>query len=657
MKRRCLSLFGLLFGVLFNLAAQTAGPNNAGTGANVTGIGTVAWSNPGNITASDGNRASAANGVSNYLRVSNFGFSLPANANPIGIQVDIQRRGRASSAVDQGTWLHTGMSGGLGFCTGTRGTTGGNCTSGQIPTGTSCSSSLLSNYNGSTTYSYTLPASGTSRMMVVIVAFENTDNSFSTPCTGTNNTNLSVTSVTYNGTAMIQASFQERAGASTRNSIGVYYLLDAALPANGTTANIVVTKSRSAGSQAWSDEYIEFVSANTFSNVWQSTPFDVTGATAGANSLAFTTQTPRSGDMALVTATGNTPPGGSAVASAGAGDWNALGSFTEQRDAFANNRGCSCGAQFSVQTRSYSVAAAGAALTPTITGGSSHGRIVGVYMVIKSARVFDNGVQLTQGGSLAGTDLRLGNTSEPLSWPDNDAYQSYGSLASIAWGGTWTRATINNTGFGVSITADANNATAEVNHVRISVAYTIILQTHLGTFEVVQVQTRTVSTFSVWADTEETHLFTLERSPNGTDFVPVGQLEWRSVIGANRRFEIPDPLAWKGTMYYRLRTDVLGKAPWYSRTVSLSNSKETPPQIYVWPQPAKETFHVQSNGETVVSCAVYSLNGSEMATQIAPVGEGEYVVRPPDGVQWLPGIYVLKVAVGDQTICSKLVIE
>jgi len=66
------------------------GPNIAGTGTNVTGIGTVAWTNPGNITANDSNYtvfSVASFKTSNYLQATNFGFSIPDSATIDGIYV------------------------------------------------------------------------------------------------------------------------------------------------------------------------------------------------------------------------------------------------------------------------------------------------------------------------------------------------------------------------------------------------------------------------------------------------------------------------------------------------------------------------------------------------------------------------------------------
>jgi hypothetical protein len=78
----------------------------AGTGANVD-TGQASWSNPGNITADDGTEASSSLGskspgttdISDYLQATNFGFTLPAGAVPVGVEVRVQKRN--SNIVDR----------------------------------------------------------------------------------------------------------------------------------------------------------------------------------------------------------------------------------------------------------------------------------------------------------------------------------------------------------------------------------------------------------------------------------------------------------------------------------------------------------------------------------------------------------------------------
>ncbi|WP_162126332.1 beta strand repeat-containing protein [Flavobacterium phycosphaerae] len=95
-------LFILLLLAGKSTQAQTAGPNNAGTGTNVTGVGTVAWTSFGNVTAADGVTANAVftgSANSNYIQGTNYGFAIPIGVVVDGIEVTINRK---TSAVNAG---------------------------------------------------------------------------------------------------------------------------------------------------------------------------------------------------------------------------------------------------------------------------------------------------------------------------------------------------------------------------------------------------------------------------------------------------------------------------------------------------------------------------------------------------------------------------
>ncbi|MBK9338507.1 MAG: PKD domain-containing protein [Lewinellaceae bacterium] len=81
------------------------GPSFAGTGTNVTGVGTVAWTNPGNIVSDNGSSATASRGTdgtvtTNYLQGTNLGFTIPSGATINGIQVSMNRFASVSSGSD-----------------------------------------------------------------------------------------------------------------------------------------------------------------------------------------------------------------------------------------------------------------------------------------------------------------------------------------------------------------------------------------------------------------------------------------------------------------------------------------------------------------------------------------------------------------------------
>ncbi len=68
----------------------TNSTKNAGTGADDSTVGTVSWTNPGNATTSNGSFATAGalfGDQTHYLKMTNFGFSIPSGATINGIQV------------------------------------------------------------------------------------------------------------------------------------------------------------------------------------------------------------------------------------------------------------------------------------------------------------------------------------------------------------------------------------------------------------------------------------------------------------------------------------------------------------------------------------------------------------------------------------------
>jgi hypothetical protein len=69
---------------------SSQGPLGPSGGADATGIGTVAWSNPSRITAEDASNATVTliNQTSHWLEGTGFGFSIPAGATINGILVE-----------------------------------------------------------------------------------------------------------------------------------------------------------------------------------------------------------------------------------------------------------------------------------------------------------------------------------------------------------------------------------------------------------------------------------------------------------------------------------------------------------------------------------------------------------------------------------------
>jgi len=83
----------LSFCICFSQPPQ--GPNNPSTTGTDTSVGTLAWNNGNNVFTSDGVKANTGNmvngDVTNFLTVTNFGFTIPAGAIIDGIEVSIER--------------------------------------------------------------------------------------------------------------------------------------------------------------------------------------------------------------------------------------------------------------------------------------------------------------------------------------------------------------------------------------------------------------------------------------------------------------------------------------------------------------------------------------------------------------------------------------
>ena len=72
----------------------TFGPNGGGTFASDNTLGVVSITNPGNALASDNSYATSVlllSQISNYLKVTNFNFSIPTDAIIVGVTVSIER--------------------------------------------------------------------------------------------------------------------------------------------------------------------------------------------------------------------------------------------------------------------------------------------------------------------------------------------------------------------------------------------------------------------------------------------------------------------------------------------------------------------------------------------------------------------------------------
>jgi uncharacterized repeat protein (TIGR01451 family) len=94
--RACVALVGLLFAGMLpsgyvGAATATASPSSC---QNTAGVGTQAWTNPGNAVSSNNSYATASvndNQITNWLECTGYGFSIPADSTITGITLNVER--------------------------------------------------------------------------------------------------------------------------------------------------------------------------------------------------------------------------------------------------------------------------------------------------------------------------------------------------------------------------------------------------------------------------------------------------------------------------------------------------------------------------------------------------------------------------------------
>lgn len=102
--------FSIPSSLLFSQSCSGTGPNSPGTVANDNSVGTISFSNVNNAKTSNDQYSTAGvllgvitTTTTNYLKLSNFGFSLPSSAIICGIEVNVERN--ATSLLGLGEYV------------------------------------------------------------------------------------------------------------------------------------------------------------------------------------------------------------------------------------------------------------------------------------------------------------------------------------------------------------------------------------------------------------------------------------------------------------------------------------------------------------------------------------------------------------------------
>jgi hypothetical protein len=103
MKKYLLIFIVLIsLGIWYVANATTSGPNSSGTLASDSTVGDTPWTNPSNAGASDNVYAtnSTEGGTPQYLKATNFGFSIPTGATINGILVEVEGKSLTTITIN-----------------------------------------------------------------------------------------------------------------------------------------------------------------------------------------------------------------------------------------------------------------------------------------------------------------------------------------------------------------------------------------------------------------------------------------------------------------------------------------------------------------------------------------------------------------------------
>ena len=264
----------------------------------------------------------------------------------------------------------------------------------------------------------------------------------------------------------------------------------------------------------------------------------------------------------------------------------------------------------------------------------------------------DKSVRLLKNGTLTGNDQASGSA-----WPSTDGTATYGnSISTGLWGTSWTPADVNNSNFGVAVSALLNSGvigvgmTAQINQVRVTILYNnIVLGLELQQFTATKTTSGNLLEWTAANTNGPTGSFALFRSADTHDWQTLTTVSASTTINqssfpvtlsnsAASSYSFTDTKPLPGVNYYRLRMDDGSGTPQYSPIASVEDDAVISP-VRCWPNPFLDRICV-STSRPMAKLVLKDMQGRTMMTAAPPSGTTEYQMSTP-GLP--PGIYVLDI--------------
>ena len=223
--------------------------------------------------------------------------------------------------------------------------------------------------------------------------------------------------------------------------------------------------------------------------------------------------------------------------------------------------------------------------------------------------VRDRTIRLVKNGSMVGA-----NQATNSAWTETARTTTYGG-PNESWSESWTPEDVNNSNFGVAISARLNGyglfPYAQVGNVNVSVNYNIIdvLPIELSEFGAERRAGRDVEV--QWSTASETNneYFVIERSTDGYDWEARGTIPGSGNSTNLLEYDFTDLNEERITTYYRLKQVDFDGEYSYSDVVAVGPANiSSQAELLAYPNPSKGRFNVQSV-KGLQSINLYDLNG------------------------------------------------
>lgn len=154
-----------------------------------------------------------------------------------------------------------------------------------------------------------------------------------------------------------------------------------------------------------------------------------------------------------------------------------------------------------------------------------------------------------------------------------------------------------------------------------------------------------------WATQSEINneMFILERSKDGREFLPIGQVPGHGTTNEWQAYQFIDQYPAKGTNYYRLKQVDFGGDFTYSRMVSAEIERLA---VQIFPNPNNGHFSITGIGDGDAVLVIRNLSGKKVFEKVL-LGDRHAVTLPA-----LPkGMYLVNVFAKNRVIADRILLE